>query len=70
MILEKAGQLSLPVDRVYDGLEQVQLAHDDMEHDRAAGKLVIRVRSQRKPTTWQVGKLHGGITRIYVICSK
>jgi hypothetical protein len=32
------------VDRVYDGLEQVRQAHDDMEHDRAAGKLVVRVR--------------------------
>jgi NADPH-dependent curcumin reductase CurA len=32
------------VDRVYDGLEQVPQAHDDMEHDRAAGKLVVRVR--------------------------
>jgi hypothetical protein len=26
------------------GLEQVRLAHDDTEHDRAAGKLVVRVR--------------------------
>jgi hypothetical protein len=25
-------------------LEQVQQAHDDMEHDRATGKLVVRVR--------------------------
>jgi NADPH:quinone reductase len=39
-----AGQLSFPVDRVYDGLEQVRQAHDDMEHDRATGKLVVRVR--------------------------
>ena len=31
-------------DRVYDGLEQVLQAHDDMEHDRATGKLVVRVR--------------------------
>ena len=38
------GQLSFPVDRVYDGLEQVRQAHDDMEHDRAAGKLVVRGR--------------------------
>jgi NADPH:quinone reductase-like Zn-dependent oxidoreductase len=37
-----AGQLSFPVDRVYDGLEQVRQAHDDMEHDRATGKLVVR----------------------------
>ena len=39
-----AGQLSFPVDRVYDGLEQVRQAHDDMEHDHATGKLVVRVR--------------------------
>ncbi len=36
--------LSFPVDRVYDGLEQVPQAHDDMEHNRATGKLVVRVR--------------------------
>ncbi|WP_425427533.1 zinc-binding dehydrogenase [Actinomadura meyerae] len=36
--------MSFPVDRVYDGLEQVRQAHDDMEHDRATGKLVVRVR--------------------------
>src|SRR5262249_39692383 len=39
-----AGRLAFPVDRVYDGLEQVPQAHDDMEHDRATGKLVVRVR--------------------------
>ena len=39
-----AGRLTFPADRVYDGLEQVPQAHDDMEHDRAAGKLVVRVR--------------------------
>ena len=39
-----AGQLVFPVDRVYDGLEQACHAHDDMEHDRATGKLVVRVR--------------------------
>ena len=39
-----ADQLAFPVNRVYDRLEQVPLAHDDMEHDRAAGKLVVRVR--------------------------
>jgi NADPH:quinone reductase len=33
-----------PVDRVYDSLEQVPQARDDMEHDRATGKLVVRVR--------------------------
>ena len=39
-----ACRLAFPVDRVYDGLEQVPQAHDDMEHDRATGKLVVRVR--------------------------
>jgi NADPH2:quinone reductase len=39
-----AGQLSFPVDRVYDGLEQVRQAQDDMEHDRATGKLVVCAR--------------------------
>src|SRR6202007_2079517 len=39
-----AGPLAFPVARVYDGLEQVPQAHDDMEHDRATGKLVVRVR--------------------------
>ena len=39
-----AGRLAFPVDRVYNGLEQVAQAHDDMEHDRATGKLVVRVR--------------------------
>ena len=39
-----AGRLAFPVDRVYNGLEQVPQAHDDMEHDRATGKLVVRVR--------------------------
>ncbi|MFE9102468.1 zinc-binding dehydrogenase [Actinomadura geliboluensis] len=37
------GRLNFPVDRVYDGLEQVRQAHDDMEHNRATGKLVVRV---------------------------
>jgi len=38
------GRLAFPVARVYEGLEQVPQAHDDMEHNRAAGKLVVRVR--------------------------
>jgi NADPH:quinone reductase-like Zn-dependent oxidoreductase len=38
------GRLAFPVDRFYDGLEQVRQAHDDMQHDRATGKLVVRVR--------------------------
>ena len=38
------GKLAFPVDRVYDGLEQVAQAHDDMENNRATGKLVVRVR--------------------------
>ena len=41
-----AGRLAFPVDRVYDGLEQVPQAHDDMEHDRATGKLVVHVRQE------------------------
>lgn len=40
------GQLAFPVDRVYDDLEQVAQAHGDMEHNRATGKLVVRVRHQ------------------------
>ena len=39
-----AGRLAFPADRVYDGLDQVPRAHGDMEHDRATGKLVARVR--------------------------
>jgi NADPH:quinone reductase-like Zn-dependent oxidoreductase len=39
-----AGRLAFPLNRIYDGLEQVPQAHDDMEHDRATGKLVVRVR--------------------------
>ena len=39
-----AGRLAFPVNRIYDGLEHVPQAHDDMEHDRATGKLVVRVR--------------------------
>jgi NADPH:quinone reductase len=39
-----AGGLAFPVDRVYDGLQQVLQAHDDVEHGRATGKLVVRVR--------------------------
>ena len=39
-----AGRLAFPADRVYDGLEQVPQSHDDMEHDRATGKLVVRLR--------------------------
>jgi NADPH:quinone reductase-like Zn-dependent oxidoreductase len=39
-----AGKLSVPVDRVYDGLDEVPLAHADMEAGNAAGKLVVRVR--------------------------
>lgn len=38
------GDLTFPVHRVYDGLEQVPQAHEDMENNRATGKLVVRVR--------------------------
>lgn len=37
---------AFPVDRVHDGLEQVPQAHDDMDNDRATGKLVVRVRHE------------------------
>lgn len=39
-----AGRLSVPVDRVYNGLDAVRAAHADMEAGNAAGKLVVRVR--------------------------
>ena len=39
-----ADRRAYPVDRVYAGLELVLPPHDDMEHDRATGKLVVRVR--------------------------
>jgi NADPH:quinone reductase len=35
---------SVPLGACADGLEQVPQARDDMEHDRATGKLVVRVR--------------------------
>ena len=38
------GRLPIAVHRVYDGLELVPQAHSDMEHNTAAGKLVVRVR--------------------------
>ncbi|WP_026341348.1 zinc-binding dehydrogenase [Actinomadura atramentaria] len=38
-----AGDLAFPVDRVYHGLDQVRQAHDDMERNRATGKLVVRL---------------------------
>jgi hypothetical protein len=46
------------VDRVYDGLEQVPQAHDDMEHDRATGKLVVRVRIRQQAVLPELGILH------------
>jgi NADPH:quinone reductase-like Zn-dependent oxidoreductase len=39
-----AGELSFPVHRVYDGLDEVRQAHTDMETNAATGKLVVRVR--------------------------
>jgi NADPH:quinone reductase-like Zn-dependent oxidoreductase len=36
-----AGTLTVPVDRVYEGLDQVPAAHADMEAGNAAGKLVV-----------------------------
>ena len=38
-----AGRLSVPIHKVYDGLEQVRQAHADMEANAATGKLVVRV---------------------------
>jgi len=37
-----AGRLDIAIDHVYD-LDEIQQAHADMEHNRAAGKLVVRV---------------------------
>jgi hypothetical protein len=46
VMLDRPGPYNRP--RVHDDpavrLEQVPQAHDDMEHDRAADKLVVRVR--------------------------
>ncbi|QKW09055.1 zinc-binding dehydrogenase [Streptomyces sp. NA04227] len=39
-----SGRLTVPVHRVYDGLEEVRRAHRDMEENSAVGKLVVRVR--------------------------
>jgi len=38
------GSMRIAVHHVYDGLEQVRRAHDDMENNAATGKLVVRVR--------------------------
>ena len=38
-----AGRLDIAIGHVYD-LDEIQQAHADMEHNRAAGKLVVRVR--------------------------
>jgi zinc-binding alcohol dehydrogenase family protein len=35
------GKLTVPVHKVYKGLEQVPEAHGDMEHGNAIGKLVV-----------------------------
>ncbi len=37
------GRLTVPVHKVYDGLEQVRQTHTDMENNAATGKLVVRV---------------------------
>jgi len=39
-----AGRLTIPIHKVYDGLDQIRAAHRDMEAGRAIGKLVVRVR--------------------------
>jgi NADPH:quinone reductase-like Zn-dependent oxidoreductase len=38
-----AGRVRIPIDHVYDGLEQVRQAHSDMENGVATGKLVVRI---------------------------
>ena len=38
-----AGQFTVPVHHVYDGLDQIRQAHADMDADAATGKLVVRV---------------------------
>ncbi|MDF5756263.1 zinc-binding dehydrogenase [Spongiactinospora sp. TRM90649] len=38
-----AGRLTIPVHRVYQGLDDIRQAHTDMEADTAVGKLVVRV---------------------------
>jgi NADPH2:quinone reductase len=37
------GRLAFPIHHVYDGLDQIQQAHHDMESNAAVGKLVVRV---------------------------
>lgn len=39
-----AGRFTVPIHKVYDGLEQIWQAHTDMESNAATGKLVVRVR--------------------------
>lgn len=41
---QAAGAFSIPLHHVDDGLEEVVQAHRDMEDNRGAGKLVVRVR--------------------------
>lgn len=36
-----AGRLAVPIHRTYT-LDEIAQAHDDMEHGRATGKLVVR----------------------------
>src|SRR5262249_21859505 len=42
------GRLTVPVHKVYDGLEQIRQAHTDLESNAAIGKLVVRVHHQQQ----------------------
>jgi NADPH:quinone reductase len=35
-----AGEATVPIAKTY-GMDEIATAHDDMEHDRVAGKLVV-----------------------------
>jgi len=35
-----SGEASVPIARTYT-MDEIAMAHDDMEHDRVAGKLVV-----------------------------
>lgn len=37
------GNLQLAPDRIYNGLDEVARAHEDMENNRATGKLIVRI---------------------------
>jgi len=41
-----AGRLTVPIFKVFDGLEHVADAHRLMKDNKATGKLVVRVRHE------------------------